>query len=548
MIPRTFLCVVVVGTLTLPGPSVAFAVPQQPISVEPSELTKRPDLVGKTVVVDDRVARIQFHQGRDFDQIFLRRAPDFPFDLPERLRFKKSPRSPVVRVTGLLQQVGGRFWCEVSELELMPADLDRLNGALATMPRVDFAKRLAWVRWAESRANVFKDEALRARARQIETEVLRDEAARPSADPSSHWLSLADRAREHEIAEPEPSALAHLGFRAAIKKSTAANDLGLVVGRLEQFFPEAKSVPVSGAGADLSGWKRAYELDPAAAYRSATESDRSAMNRRLWVDAKAKWLDRKAIESPNTSLELAEEAAARLPERPELATSLLQKALELATVDPLVLTVAEVERLARIYRDRLEKPEQAKSLLRDWLFAQRRGLQATRNAESRIALAGQFERLANDREAALDLLREAQSLDPDSPQVIEAYLVRGFRKIDGRWSEAPAAGPDRGGETETGDHSSEPVERPELGNRGLDDRADALLGASPDQVRARMGGRPNRRVVSATQGQILEQWIYSDARESRYVNFLHRTGDSRPRVVSYFSLPIGRGRGTGPGD
>ncbi|MGE3819538.1 MAG: hypothetical protein AB7I30_08885, partial [Isosphaeraceae bacterium] len=76
----------------------------------------------------------------------------------------------------------------------------------------------------------------------------------------------------------------------------------------------------------------------------------------------------------------------------------------------------------------------------------------------------------------------------------------------------------------------------------------ALLGASPEQVRARMGGRPSQRVVSATRGQILEQWIYRDARESRYVNFLQRTGDSRPRVVSYFSLPVGLGRSSRPSD
>ena len=53
----------------------------------------------------------------------------------------------------------------------------------------------------------------------------------------------------------------------------------------------------------------------------------------------------------------------------------------------------------------------------------------------------------------------------------------------------------------------------------------------------RLGGQPDRKVFSASQGQLLEQWIYYGAKENQYINFLHRPGSPLPRVVAYYSRP-----------
>ena len=68
-------------------------------------------------------------------------------------------------------------------------------------------------------------------------------------------------------------------------------------------------------------------------------------------------------------------------------------------------------------------------------------------------------------------------------------------------------------------------------------RSESLRGSTPQEVRARLGGQPNRKVFSATQGQLLEQWIYYGAKENQYINFLHRSGSPLPRVVAYYSRP-----------
>src|SRR5262249_22201581 len=53
-------------------PAPARAQGARPTPVEPGDLTRRPDLVGREVVVDDRVAFFQYHRETDlFDQIYL---------------------------------------------------------------------------------------------------------------------------------------------------------------------------------------------------------------------------------------------------------------------------------------------------------------------------------------------------------------------------------------------------------------------------------------------------------------------------------------------
>ena len=53
--------------------------------VEPAELAGRSDLVGREVSVDDRIAYFQFHKGRGFDELVLKRTP-VAFRIPPALR------------------------------------------------------------------------------------------------------------------------------------------------------------------------------------------------------------------------------------------------------------------------------------------------------------------------------------------------------------------------------------------------------------------------------------------------------------------------------
>ncbi len=124
------------GALPLLLASLLFtlAAAPEPTPVEPSELAGRDDLVGREVAVDDRVAYFQFHKGRGFDELVLKRTP-VVFRIPPALRPKQSPKAPAVQVRGILRREGNRLACDVSALELFPADRERLDRGVSELPR-----------------------------------------------------------------------------------------------------------------------------------------------------------------------------------------------------------------------------------------------------------------------------------------------------------------------------------------------------------------------------------------------------------------------------
>jgi hypothetical protein len=536
------LSLLVLG-LAVPGPRPARAVAQgeKPVSVEPGELTRRPDLVGKRIAVEDRVGRFQYHPGENKgnDEVYLRRCPDVTFALPPKLR-DPHPTAVSVRMEGVLRRTGELYTVEVSAIDMLPADVDRLNRAVATVPRSDFEGRTAWVRWAEERAKAFQDVALMKRAREVEADAFRAESERPprDRDPAAFFLDLAARARQRRVAEPEPSALAHRGFRAALGAAKSPPDLAALVGRIEAFFPVAKTPAGPAADAELARWETPYAHDPAAAYRAAGPAARAAFDHRLWADATQKRIQRQAAADPRATIALAEEAAGLLPDRPGLATSLLGTGLTAESKNIAALRKDEVDSLARLYSDRLKQPDRARELYRTWLDDQRTHRLSPRDADGRLALAGQYESLLNDSATAVALLREAWAIDPQSRELADAFRRRGFRKAGDEWVEPPRATP---GDGEPARRNAVKVARddqpkdepaPPGGGEGA-----TLLGSTPEQVRSHFGGKPNHRSWCTTQGQLTEQWVYVGARSSQYITFARRSGESHARVTSFYSVP-----------
>src|SRR5262245_15391152 len=109
-------------------------------TVEPGDLAKRSDLVGREISVDDRVALFLLHPGHDIDEITLKRTP-VVFRLPPRLRYRQSPGAPAARLQGILRREGGKLFCDVTAIELLPRDMDRLDRALSVLPPTDFERR-----------------------------------------------------------------------------------------------------------------------------------------------------------------------------------------------------------------------------------------------------------------------------------------------------------------------------------------------------------------------------------------------------------------------
>ena len=127
------------------------------IAVEPVDLAKRGELVGKKVALDDHVAYYVDRTGDDPDELQLKRTK-VTFLVPRALRPEGRARMTAALVTGVLRRDGTRLVCDVSELKAVAGDLERLENGVKALGAKDSATRKAWALWAERRAREFKNE------------------------------------------------------------------------------------------------------------------------------------------------------------------------------------------------------------------------------------------------------------------------------------------------------------------------------------------------------------------------------------------------------
>ncbi len=245
---------------------------------------------------------------------------------------------------------------------------------------------------------------------------------------------MAKDAKARQIPDPEPSALAHRAFQSMLATATTVSDLKSLIQEIESFFPASRTDPAA-AGANLARWEKPYANDPASAYRTAATDVRRALDRRLWADATERLLGLQASENLRAALDASDQAAAILPDRPEVAARLTRAGLDKARQNLAHMRLDEVKAMAGVYRERLRQPNESLNLLRDWLKIRQDRLSAT-DAEGPLGLATLYEELLDDRATAIDLLRKAWKIDPNSKEIAEAFRIRGFRKAKNDWIEA----------------------------------------------------------------------------------------------------------------
>jgi tetratricopeptide (TPR) repeat protein len=495
------------------------------VSVEPDELSRRQDLIGREVVVDDHVKYYVPRNGNEPDELQLKRTP-VTFEVARRLRPPTSTRLTAVIVRGVLKRQGGRLVCAVTDIKPVTSDLDRLERGLASLSAKDFEARKVWARWAERRAKDFKDSALRDRAKVIEGDALRieSEMKRLGVDAPREWLSMAQEARRRQVPEPEPSALGHRALKARLAAATTPAEVTAAIDDINSFFQQAAADQASGR-LNLARWEGPYSDDPAGTYRTAPPQVRLALDRRIWADATARLLELQAAQDLPSALAAAERAGTAVPERTTLPAQLIEKATTTARQDLANLRLSEAKALSAVYREKLQQPAEALKILSDWLKTQQDRLSAT-DAEGPLELANLYDELIQDRVTAVELLRKSWRIDPSSKEIAEAFRSRGFRKLKDDWVESAPTAHDH-----SAAGSSASVRPPQVVSQGL-------RGLTADEVRTRLGGKPDRVSYVAARGQLIEQWIYHlDNQKVRYVNLLSSPGELKPRVIADYTIP-----------
>jgi hypothetical protein len=519
---RAISVLICVCTLAIARTAVS-SVQEEPIAVEPADLAKRADLVGKMVALDDNVAYYVPRTGDAPDELQLKRT-NVKFLVPRAMR--PDPRPSAALVQGVLRRDGTRLVCDVSELKAVASDLERMEIGVKALGAKDSATRKQWALWAERRARDFKNEALMKRAREVEAEAFRIETTmkRLGVDAPEQWLAMAKDARRRRVPEPEPAALAHRAFRAQLGASPDVALLQTIIREIDEFFPRASS-DRDAARTNLSRWETRYASDPATAYRDAPDELRRAFDRRLWADASESLINSEKHPDIASALAAADKAAGMLPEKKDVSARLIEKAVGQARQSLGSLKTSELKELTTTLRDKLKRPEDAVAVTREWLDV-RRGRLSDTDAEGPLELASNYEEMLGDTVTAAELLRKAWRIDPKSKEVAEAFRIRGYRKVRDEWV---LAGPEQaGGAADT---------RQEAG------RSRSLTGMTAEEARQRMGGKPNHVNYLGTKGQMIEQWIYLDTQGARYVNILHSPGEVKPRVVAFYTLPLTKVKG-----
>ena len=495
-----------------------------PVSVEPSELLKRADLIGREILVDDHLRYFQFHPGEGFDEIQLKRTPVI-FRIPRPLRPQSAPKNPVVQVRAFLRREGEQLFGDVTSFQLQPTDLERLDKAVARLAANDLSSRQAWASWGLERSKAFGDKALRDRSLALQGEALRLEgdSVKNLGSPDT-WMKLAEQARREGIPEPEPSTLAHKAFHSRVLGLSSLETADELISAVEKFFPKSKDRLASDA---LPGNLKAdYHLEPGKAYRMSTPEVRSILDRRLWLDATEKRMRLAAKLDPLKAIDLSLKAEVQLPERPQISKEFAEIGIEAAIRGVANLRLAEVRETARVIRDTFHQPDRAETLLRDWLKVQKSKVSAT-DSDGLLTLASRYEELVNDRNTAVEFLNQAWKADPGAKEVALAFRTRGYRRVGEEWvHDGPVGG------TQPGDNPEQPDPKEASPKPGKS----SLKGLTTDEVRRKLGNRPDQVVYIATRGRLVEQWIYRLPRHNRYVNFIRTPNELKSRVISEYSL------------
>lgn len=489
---------------------------QPPTEVDPMDLDRRPELVGRELVVDGRVA-LFLNPDRGFDEIDLKES-DVVYRLPPELRFRQAPRERVVRMQGTLKREGDLLVFDVRSLQLLPGDLERIERALRPLAPGELTTRSAWSRWATHRAKIYNDPDLAERARQLQAEVLRIQASRPDARSPEATLALARAARDQQVPEPAPSALAHRAFHQRFREARTSDALDTLAAEVDAFLSSSK-VPQVAAPPNLRDWSARYSDDPETTYVQAPPDVRAALDRQLLGDILERRLRDQAGANPRQALDLVNQARARLPDRPAVADQIRAQGLKARADDVTALRRAEVLDLARQF-EQDGKPEQARAIKRAWLDHQRNSKLDRNDATSRRNLAELYLSWVGDKTTAVELLQEALRLDPKFDKAIESLRRLGYRKDGDTWVEFSAARQAAGPE----------------GSSAASAQDDPLLNLTPDEVITQLG-KPDRRSITITQGTVLVQWVYQGTgRKIQIVNF-RKTSDPTPRVIARYATP-----------
>lgn len=450
-----------------------------------------PRLVGATITIEGRFT--------GNSQASLRfRGCDLDFRLATGVQ-QPGGDSRCVKVRGRLARDGDDLYFNVTELDDMPTDMERLR---AMRVDIDAADPDAWyglAAWARERGEFYEDDDLRAESANLGRYGITTEYDHLALTDGAGLRALAEKVRGMGLSDTLRMEYVHESLR----RDLAATGLqpqpnfAVVLGNVSRLLP--------GADLRLDADVRdqviaAYESDPLVYYHDADESGRRRCHRAFYVDLTQRIILASAREDGSNGEAIAKRIRSDLPEFPELADEWELKFLDYEHSRVAMMSRAEVGGLSQRFRDRGDVPR-SEQVWRDWLKARETILRPD-GARGLMQLAGDYEELVHDEPQAAKLMLEAYALSPQTHEISDWLREHEYVFVDNQWVLAT-------------DVTNHPVTETERAIR----EGRVRPGMSPVDVRRALGGAPTSTIRIASSRRVTELWVYEEHRIS--VRFVH---------------------------
>lgn len=390
-----------------------------------------------------------------------------------------------VQLTGELTREGDKLVLNAESLTPLPREENDFAQRRKQIAADNFAALYELSRWARARASWYDDDALRELASSTYRQAFAaEEKVLFQRGDLEGALQLAARGERLGL---EPEEVQRLRYDALLLRACSpgrrepahwealAGEVRELLLGTDQAPPDAVDAPTADV-LDVKSSQRAIDR-----YRATPLDDRKALHRQLWAALVVQAIgDRAQADAPDWHA-LAREVAARVPERADLA-----RRFELAGFrrDAAGGSKLSREELVAVQAglSRLEQPAEARSVVDRWLRGRRTALPPA-EAEDRIQLAEDFLELADNKEAAAELYREALAIAPRFEAAESGLRRLGYEQIGGVWKRVDQADQPAAEET---------VFRP---------------GMREEEVIRRLR-KPDRISRTASSSAILEQWSF----------------------------------------
>lgn len=434
------------------------------------------------------------------------RMQECPLDfVPEKGAMLRQPvsRSKTVEVDGHVESRDGTPVFVVETMVSRASDAATFRSRETALSRTKPEEWHELAEWAETRADFYDDDELRASAREARAEGLRVEFAALDETDVDGLLALADRVDDLKHSPRLSAQYRHRAWRLQWEslrdreESPTAKELSAFAKRVAEAFDGTDKAPK--ADPSHARLLKAYSTRPVPTYDEANDGERTRLHRAFHADVVLRELQLGVDEAARNEEEVAARIERLVPEHRDVAARLRERALAREVSRVPSMTQAEMAALADRFR-KAGNPARAGKVVDDWLAAKEERLRGE-GAEGLIEAADFYESLTGDDDKVAALLIEAHADRPDSKPLADRLERLGYRFVEGRWT------------TEAPDRPADPIR-----DRGIG----VTVGMTPDEV-TEVLGTPRGVTRVASSGELTEVWIYGPRRSAGFaIHFVRR--------------------------